>query len=88
MWKAGFRKEGNYGALRGRNCGHMGWRRDNFRGWGKLEGEVQLCSTSRKRLQPKTSWAALLPKIGHMGELVEGKGMGGGGPRSLWGHGS
>ena len=81
------REEGVYGALRSRNWEYMGWRRDHFGGWGKLELEVQHCLTTWERLQPKTSLAALLPKIGRMGELVEGKGMGGGGPRSLRGHG-
>ena len=65
LGKAAMRKEGVYGTFR-RNWGHMRWRRDNFRGWGKLEGEVQLCLTSRERLQPKTCLAALLPKVCHM----------------------
>ena len=37
MGKASFRKEGRYVALRGRDWEHFGWRRDYFRGWGKLE---------------------------------------------------
>ena len=77
MGKASFRKEGRYGTLlRGRGWEHFGWRRDHFRGWGELEREVQLCSTTRERLQPKTCWAALLPKVYHMGELMLDKGMG------------
>ena len=70
-----------------RNWGHMGGRRDHFRGCRKLEGKVQLCSTSRERLQQETCLAALLPEIYHMGELVLGKSLGGGGPRGLRGHG-
>ena len=65
----------------------MGWRRDHFRCCGELEGDVQLCVTSRERLQSKTCLSALLPKICHMGKLVLGKGMGIWGPRSLRGHG-
>ena len=38
--KAAFRKQRMYGALRGRDLGHMDWRWDHFRGWGELEGEV------------------------------------------------
>ena len=38
MGKASFRKEGRYGTLlRGRGWEHFGWRRDHFRGLGKLE---------------------------------------------------
>ena len=65
----------------------MGWRRDHFRCCGELEGDVQLCVTSRERLQSKTCLSALLPKICHMGELVVGKSISSGGPRSLRGHG-
>ena len=80
------RKKGVYWALRSRNWEYMRGRRDHFRGWGKLELEVQHSLTSWEGLQPKTSLATLLPKVGHMGELVEGKGMCGGGPRCLRGH--
>ena len=55
---------------------------------GKLEGDVQLRTTSRESLQPKTCWAALLPKVGNVGELVLGKCVGCGRPRSLGGHGN
>ena len=48
----------------------MGWRRDHFRCCGEVKGDVQLCVTSRERLQLKTCLSALLPKIRHMGELV------------------
>ena len=65
----------------------MGWRRDHFSGLGKLEGDVQLCVTSRERLQSKTCLSALLPEISHMGKLVLGESVGSGGPRSLRGHG-
>ena len=54
---------------------------------GEAEMRVQLCLTSREHLQPKICLAALLPEVNHMGELVLGKGMGSGGPRSLGGHG-
>ena len=37
LGKAALRKEGVNGALGSRRWGHMGWRRDYFRGWGKLE---------------------------------------------------
>ena len=57
----------------------MGWRRDHFSGLGKLEGDVQLCVTSRERLQSKTSMSALLPEISHMGKLVLGESLGSGG---------
>ena len=87
MGRATNRKERMSGALR-RNMEHMGWKRYYFRGWGKLQGEVQLCLTTWERLQPKTSLMALLPKVSYVGELVVGKGMGSGGPRSLRGHGS
>ena len=86
LGKAAIRKERVYGALR-LNWRHTGWRRDHFRGWGKLEGEVQLCLTSRECLKPKTCLAALLPEVCNMGELVLGESMGSGGPRSLRGHG-
>ena len=88
MGKAAIGKERVYWALRSKNLGHMGWGRHDFRGRGKLEGKVQFCSTTRERLQPKACWAALPPKIGHMGELVMSKGVGIGGPRSLRDHGS
>ena len=65
----------------------MGWRWDHFRGWGELEGEMQLCSTSGEHLKAKTCLAALLPEVCHMGELVVGKGVSSGGPKSLRGHG-
>ena len=65
----------------------MGWRRDHFSGLGKLEGDVQLCVTSRERLQSKTCLSALLPEISHMGKLVLGESVGSGGPRRLRGHG-
>ena len=65
----------------------MGWRRDNFSGLRKLEGDVQLCMTSRERLQSKTCLSTLLPEISHMGKLVLGESVGSGGPRSLRGHG-
>ena len=80
------RKEGARGALVSRNW--VEGRRDHFRGMGKLEGEVQLGSTTRERLKPETCLAALLPKVHHMGELVLGKCVGCGRPRSLGGHGS
>ena len=86
MGREASREEGAYGALESRNW--VEGRRDQFRGRGKLEGDVQLRSTTRERLQPKTCWAALLPKVYHMGELVLSKGMCGGGPRSWRGHGS
>ena len=41
----------------------MGWRWDHFRGWGELECEVQLCTSTWKRLHPKTCMAALLPRV-------------------------
>ena len=65
----------------------MGWRRDHVSGLGKLEGDVQLCVTIGERLQPETCLAALFPKVGNMGELMLGKCVGSGGPRSLRGHG-
>ena len=65
----------------------MEGRGDYFSGRGELEGDVQLRSTPRKRLQPKVCQAALLPEVDYMGELVLGESMGGGGPRSLKGHG-
>ena len=76
MGKASFRKEGRYGTLRGRGWEHLGWRRDYFRGWGMLECEAQLGMATRERLQLKTCWAALFPKICHMRELVLGEGVG------------
>ena len=66
----------------------MGRRRNHFRGLGELECKVQPSLTTRERLQLKTCLAALLPKVGHVGELVKGKGMSSGGPRSWRGHGS
>ena len=89
MGKETIGKEGRYGALglRSRRREHMGWRWDHFRGCGELEGEVELRLTARERLQPKTSLAALFPKVCNMGELVVGKCVGSGGPRSLRGHG-
>ena len=87
MGRAAFRKKGVNGALRSWNWGHLGWRRDHFRGSGKLESEVQLCLTTRERLEPENCLAALLPKICYMSKLVVGKGMGCGAPRSLRGHG-
>ena len=66
MGEAVFRKKGVDGALDSREWRHMGWRGDHFRGWGKLEGKVQLCSTTWERLQSKTCMAALLPKVGYM----------------------
>ena len=65
----------------------MGWRRDNFSGLRELESDVQLCMTSRERLQSKTCLSTLLPEISHMGKLVLGESVGIGGPRSLRGHG-
>ena len=65
----------------------MVWRRDHFRCLGELEGDVQLCVTSRESLQSKACLSALLPKIRHMGKLVLGKGVGIWGPRSMRGHG-
>ena len=61
-------------------------RGDYFSGRGELEGDVQLRSTPRERLQPKVCQAALLPEVDYMGELMLGESMGGGGPRSLRGH--
>ena len=86
MGKATTRKEGSNGALR-RNWEHMGWRGDHLRGWRKLESNVQPSLTTRQRLQLKACLPALLPEIYHVGELMLGKGVGGGGPRSLRGHG-
>ena len=63
-------KEGWYGALRRRDWEHMGRRRDHFRGMGELECKVQLSITTRERLKMETCRAALLPKVGHVGELV------------------
>ena len=74
-----------YGAMRSRDWGNMGWRRYHFRGRGELEGEIQLCLATREHLQTKTSLAALLPEICHMGELVVGKGVGSGGTKELEG---
>ena len=54
----------------------MGALGDTFEDRVKLEGDVQLRTTSRESLQPKTCWAALLPKVYYMGELVLGEGMG------------
>ena len=84
--KVSSREEGLNGALRSRYWGHMGWRRDHFSGLGKLEGDVQLCVTSRERLQSKTCLSALLPEISHMGKLVLGESVGSWGPGSLRGH--
>ena len=81
-------EEGAYGALGSRSWDHRGWRRNSFRGLGELEGKVQLCSTSRERLKPKSCFAALFPKVCNVGELMLGKSMGRGGPGSLGGHGS
>ena len=81
------REERGYGALRRNNWWHIGWRRDHCSGLGKLESDVQLRVTSRERFQSKTCLSALLPEICHMGKLVLGKSLGGGGPRSLWEHG-
>ena len=53
----------------------------------KLERQVQLCLATGERLQPETCLAALFPKVGNMGELMLGKCVGSGGPRSLRGHG-
>ena len=72
-------KEGWYGALRRRDWEHMGRRRDHFRVMGELECKVQLSLTTRERLKLKSCRAALLPKVGHVGELVKGKGMSCGG---------
>ena len=55
-------KEGVYGALGSRSWDHRGWRRNSFRGLGELEGKVQLCSTSRERLKPKTCLADGRPR--------------------------
>ena len=85
LGKAISRKEGRYWALSSRDWEHMGWRRDHFRGLGELECEAQLCVTIGERLQPVTCLAALFPKVCHVGELVLGKGMGGGGTRELEG---
>ena len=60
----------------------MEGRRDHFRGRGKLEGDVQLSTTTGEGLKLETCLAALLPKVDHMGELVLDKSMGGVGPRS------
>ena len=75
-----------YGALKSRNWENVVWRRNHFRGWGKLEGKVQHRLTTWERLQPKTCMAALLPKVCYVAELVLGKGLGSGRPRSLRGH--
>ena len=83
--KEASRKEWGYGALVSGNW--VEGRRDYFRGRGKLEGDIQLRSTPRERLQPEICQATLLPKVHNMGELVLGESMGGGGPRSLRGHG-
>jgi hypothetical protein len=80
--EAAFREKGKYGALRNMSWVHLGWRRNHFRGWGKLESEGQFRLTTGESLKPKTSLTALFPKVCHMGELVLGKGMGCGGPRS------
>ena len=79
-----------YWALRSKNWGYMGWGwgRDHFIGRRKLEGKIQLCSTTRERLQPKACWTPLLPEVYYMGKLVVGEGLGSGGPRSLGHHGS
>ena len=45
--EAAFRKKGLYWALRNVSWVHLGWRRDHFRGWGKLESEVQFRLTTR-----------------------------------------
>ena len=73
--------------MRRRDWGNMGWRRDHFTSMGKLEGEVKLSFNTRECFQVKTCMAALLPKVCHVGELMLGKGLGSGGPRSLEGHG-
>ena len=77
-------KDGVYGALLSGTW--VGWRGDHFRGRGELKGDIQLCSTTRERLKAQTCWAALLPKVDHMGELVLGESMGSGGPGSWRGH--
>ena len=81
--KVSSREEGLNGALRSRYWGHMGWRRDHFRGCGKLECKVQHCLTTWQRLQPIACLAALLPKVYQVGELVLGKSLGSGRPRYL-----
>ena len=86
LGKATTGKEGVSRALR-RYWEHLGWRRNYFRGWRKLESKIQPCLTARERLQLKACLPALLPKICHVGELMLGKGVGGRGPRSLRGHG-
>ena len=65
----------------------MGWRWNHIKGRGELEGEVQFRFATRERFQAKTCLAALLPEVCHMEKLVLGKGVCGGGPRSLRGHG-
>ena len=46
---------------------------------GELECEVQFSFSTGERLQLKACLAALLPEVCYMGELVLGKGLGGGG---------
>ena len=82
-----FLLNGKDGALRSRNWGRMKRKGNHFRGWGKLEGEIQLSFSIRESLQPKACLAALLQEICHLGELVIGKSVGSRGPRSLRGHG-
>ena len=61
--EAAFREKGLYGALGNVGWVHLGWRRNYFRGWGKVESEVQLRLTARESLKPETSLTALLPKV-------------------------
>ena len=50
---------------------------------GEVESEAQLRFSNRKDLHLEACLTALFPKVCDMGELVVGKSMGGGGPRSL-----
>ena len=84
--EAAFREKGLYGALRNVSWVQLGWRRNHFRGMGKLKSDVQLRTTTRERLYQITCWAALVPKVNHMGELMLGECMGCGGPGSWRGH--
>ena len=55
MRKASLGKKGRWMHLqRIRDWEHMAWRRDHFRGRGKLECKVQLGMTTRECLQLKT----------------------------------
>ena len=50
---------------------------------GEVESEAQLRFSNRKDLHLEACLTALFPKVCDMGELVVGKSMGSGGPRSL-----